>query len=58
MRQLLIMVVAVLGVSGNLWAACPSADVSGDCRVNLEDIALVAMSWLKCNRLPQSACWE
>ena len=33
-------------------------DVNGDCKVDLEDIALIALSWLKCNRLPQSACWE
>ena len=37
---------AVLCCSGNLWSACPSADLSGDCKVDLEDFAIMASQWL------------
>ncbi|OXU14089.1 LamG domain-containing protein [Sedimentisphaera salicampi] len=34
-------------------------DLNGDCRVNISDFALVALDWLKCSRVPYSACdWE
>jgi sulfatase modifying factor 1 len=36
---------AVLCFSGNLLAACPSMDVTGDCKVNLADFAVFAEQW-------------
>lgn len=33
-------------------------DANGDCQVDLEDLALVASSWLTCNREPQESCFE
>ncbi|MFA5291594.1 MAG: hypothetical protein WC496_01020 [Phycisphaerae bacterium] len=32
-------------------------DLDGDCRVNFIDFAMMAENWLKCNLVPQSACW-
>jgi formylglycine-generating enzyme required for sulfatase activity len=37
---------AVLCVSGNLLAACPSADLTGDCVVDFEDFVVFAEQWL------------
>jgi formylglycine-generating enzyme len=37
---------AVLGFSGTVWAGCPSVDVTGDCRVDLADLAALAAQWL------------
>jgi formylglycine-generating enzyme required for sulfatase activity len=37
---------AVLCISGGVLAACPSADLSGDCFVDLEDFSLLAGQWL------------
>lgn len=31
-------------------------DLNDDCRVNLEDFALVASQWLECQRVPTDAC--
>jgi len=39
----LFVAVSLLGVS---FAECPSADLSGDCRVDLEDFAIMASQWL------------
>lgn len=36
----------MLCVSGNVGAACPDADLSGDCKVNLDDFAILASEWL------------
>ena len=36
----------VLCLSATVLAACPSADFSGDCKVNLDDFALLASGWL------------
>jgi len=33
-------------IGNTAFAGCPSADVSGDCRVDLEDFAIVASQWL------------
>ena len=45
-----VYIAAILGVvlcvSVNVWGACPSADLSGDCKVNLEDFAIMASEWL------------
>jgi len=34
------------------------ADLNGDCKVDFADFAIMASSWLECNLVPQSACWE
>ncbi|GEM_PF-2598920 len=31
-------------------------DLNGDCEVNMQDFALIAAKWLKCNKVPQAAC--
>jgi len=31
-------------------------DLTGDCRVNLDDLALMAGSWVECLRVPEEAC--
>ena len=46
MKQLMIIVTAILCIGSPLWAACPSADLTGDCKVNLEDFAVMAAGWL------------
>ena len=49
MKQTIILtaiLTAVLFVSANVWAACPSADLSGDCKVNFDDYAMLASGWL------------
>ncbi|MCK5000112.1 MAG: hypothetical protein KAS23_11265 [Anaerohalosphaera sp.] len=35
----------------------PEMDFTGDCKVDLADLAVFARSWLQCNLIPQSACW-
>lgn len=37
---------AVFCISGTIWAACPAADLSGDCKVNLDDLAALSSEWL------------
>ncbi len=37
---------AILCISGPIWAACPGADLSGDCKVNLDDFSMMASEWL------------
>jgi probable HAF family extracellular repeat protein len=34
----------------------PSADLNGDCRVNLADLAIMAEQWMACARNPIEAC--
>jgi len=36
----------------------PEMDFNGDCKVDFVDFAIMASSWLECNLVPQSACWE
>jgi len=36
--------------------ARPVGDINADCRVNLEDLALLASGWLDCNLVPETAC--
>jgi hypothetical protein len=38
--------------------ACPAADLSGDCVVDMKDMAAMALNWLACNRNPSSQCWQ
>jgi formylglycine-generating enzyme required for sulfatase activity len=44
--SLAAILTAVLCVSGNVLAACPSADLTGDCVVNLADLAKMAEQWM------------
>jgi beta propeller repeat protein len=37
--------------------ARPTADLNGDCRVNLADYAIAASEWLTCGLADQSKCW-
>ena len=42
-----------------LGVHCPvplASDSNGDCKVDFLDFAQMALDWLKCNRMPQSAC--
>ena len=34
----------------------PTADLTGDCKVNLADLAVMAGQWLDCNLVPSSFC--
>jgi hypothetical protein len=45
-RDVVAILTAVLCISGTVFAACPSADLSGDCFVDLEDFSLLAGQWL------------
>lgn len=45
--SVLVVFVIVLSVGDvEVSGACPSADISGDCRVDLEDFAIMASQWL------------
>jgi len=45
--------------TGDFYCATPLlSDVTGDCRVNIEDLALMALDWMKCNRVPESECLQ
>ena len=50
MKSYLISFAAILAVFlciGNIAeGACPTADLSGDCKVNLDDLAMLASGWL------------
>ena len=43
---LVAILTAVLCIGGTVLAACPSADLSGDCVVDLKDLSLLANQWL------------
>ena len=46
-KNLLTISLAVLLIfAGIAGAACPSMDLSGDCKVNLEDFAIMSSDWL------------
>jgi len=45
MRKLLCLLLCMFSIS-SIKAACPSADLNGDCKVNLEDFAFLASEWL------------
>lgn len=36
----------------------PLADFNEDCKVDFQDFALFAESWLSCNLRPESECWQ
>ena len=46
MKMLLTISLAVLLIFAGVAGACPSADISGDCKVNLDDFAIMASEWL------------
>ena len=47
MRRILAVSLCLCFItSGFAFADCPSADVSGDCRVDLEDFVIMASQWL------------
>jgi len=47
LASVLVVFVIMLSVGEvEVSGACPSADVSGDCRVDLEDFAIMASQWL------------
>ena len=45
-QVLTAILTAFLCISSTIWAACPSADLSGDCKVNFDDFAILASEWL------------
>jgi formylglycine-generating enzyme required for sulfatase activity len=43
----ILIALIVIAVSGNFcFAACPRSDLTGDCRVDLKDLAVMASEWL------------
>jgi hypothetical protein len=46
MRSKTLVLTALLSWAGLCLAACPSADLTGDCFVDYEDFALMANQWL------------
>ncbi len=40
-----ILLCAILMFSASGHTACPTADLSGDCKVNLDDFAIMASGW-------------
>ena len=52
---------AAILVAPAQWPICelqPQADLNEDCKVNLEDIAIIAEHWLQCNLTPFSLCGQ
>ncbi len=44
-------------VAGGYVCTSPiTDDLNGDCVLNIEDLALIAANWAKCNFVPESAC--
>ena len=41
-----VFLAAAFCINGRVCAACPSGDLSGDCKVNLDDFAVMASGWL------------
>jgi len=55
------MVMAISEPANKPYPFCakPSRmDFNGDCKVDFFDFAIMASSWLECNLVPESACWE
>ncbi|UCG49173.1 MAG: SUMF1/EgtB/PvdO family nonheme iron enzyme [Phycisphaerales bacterium] len=55
----IVMALIVIAVSGILcFAACPRADLTGDCRVDFNDFAVMASEWLTEGiPVPQGMVW-
>jgi len=45
-RILSILLIVFLFSGGSAFAACPSADITGDCFVDFEDFAVIGAQWL------------
>ena len=45
MRNVILVLTVVLFSAGVCFAACPSADLTGDCFVDFNDFALMAAQW-------------
>ncbi|MCF7955751.1 MAG: DUF285 domain-containing protein, partial [Phycisphaerae bacterium] len=45
MKKFALVCLVLLSVGGFVNGACPSADVTGDCRVDLADLAEIASGW-------------
>ncbi len=43
---LAVLAVSLCLVNAGAFAACPSADLTGDCKVNLKDFAVIGSDWL------------
>ncbi len=50
-KILIVICIAGFG-AGAAWGACPSADLTGDCFVNLADLAVLAAQWLTGDGVP------
>ncbi|MFI4911514.1 MAG: hypothetical protein ACIAQZ_07590 [Sedimentisphaeraceae bacterium JB056] len=37
------------GTMDDRWHICPDTDINGDCRVDFNDISIIASQWLECN---------
>ena len=44
------MIALIALTSGFCFGSCPQYDLTGDCWVNLEDLALLASEWMSGNR--------
>jgi len=57
-------VAAVAGVNAAYDGECavcvnrPLADISGDCKVSLPDLAMLAAEWLDCGLDRPEICWQ
>ena len=45
-KKLALVCIVLLSVGAMVSGACPRADISGDCKVDLEDLAIMASEWL------------
>jgi hypothetical protein len=45
-----VLLVGFVFLGGATFAECPSADLTGDCKVDLEDFAIMASQWLEDGR--------
>lgn len=48
----------VLVDGGAVCVNRPVADISGDCKVDMVDLAMLTADWLSCGLDDQNACWE
>ena len=58
MKKLALVFMVLLSVNGMVSEACPSADITGDCKVNLEDLAVMASQWMTDWSLSFITTWD
>ncbi len=46
-KRIIVWFAVLLSFAGMVQAECPSMDITGDCKVNLEDFAVMAAGWLE-----------